>query len=281
MTIARREGTIPSLPFADGTYRSPPSRPGLFARSFPGLRFYTLLASIVWRAASRAKRGRYDDAAWSASSLDVVRALECVGVTLDIRGVERFAALDRPCVFVGNHMSTLETFVLPVVIAPQRPVTFVVKEELVRVPVFGHVMRSRDPILVGRANPREDLTAVLEGGAARLREGTSVIIFPQTTRTALFDPSQFNSIGVKLARRAGVPVVPLALKTDAWGTGRLVKDIGRIEPSREVRLLFGEPLEIAGHGGREQQRVVEFIAHALRTWGARIAETPAARAGEG
>ncbi len=150
-----------------------------------------------------------------------LRALEQVGVSIEIDGIDNFRTFDGPCVFIGNHMSTLETFVLPVLIAPIKDATFVVKQSLVEYPVFKYVMRARDPVTVGRSNPRDDLKAVLEGGTERLKAGISIIIFPQTTRLAAFDRDQFNTIGIKLAKRAGVPVVPIALKTDAWGNGAL------------------------------------------------------------
>jgi 1-acyl-sn-glycerol-3-phosphate acyltransferase len=82
---------------------------------------------------------------------------------------------DGPVVFVGNHMSTLETFVLPCVIQPVNRVAFVVKESLLTTPFFGPVMRSRDPVVVGRKNPREDLKTVLEQGAEKIKNGISVI----------------------------------------------------------------------------------------------------------
>jgi 1-acyl-sn-glycerol-3-phosphate acyltransferase len=167
-------------------------------------------------------------------------------------------------------MSTLETFVLPVILAPLRPVTFVVKGSLVRYPVFGPVMRSRDPIVVERTNPRADLKTVLDGGAERLARGVSVIVFPQTTRTPLFDPAEFNTIGVKLARRAGVPVVPLALKTDAWGNGRLIKEWGRIDPSRSIHFAFGPPRDITTRGGDEHEDIVRYIAAHLTAWGGTV-----------
>jgi len=48
----------------------------------------------------------------------------------------------------------------------------------------------------------------------------SVLIFPQTTRDLRFDPNKFNTLGIKLAKRAKVPVIPVAVKTDAWGMGK-------------------------------------------------------------
>jgi len=85
-------------------------------------------------------------------------------------------------------MSILETFVLPCLIQPHRDVTFVVKESLITYPLFGQVMRSRQPVVVGRDNPREDLKTVLEEGQKRLEANISIIIFPQTTRSVEFDP---------------------------------------------------------------------------------------------
>jgi 1-acyl-sn-glycerol-3-phosphate acyltransferase len=209
------------------------------------------------------------------SSLETLRGLESAGVVFEISGMDNVRAPSGPAVFIGNHMSTLETWVLPCLIQPWKDVTFVVKKSLVDYPVFGPVMRSRDPITVGRANPREDYAAVLEGGARRLEEGRSLIIFPQTTRSALFDPAQFNSMGVKLARRAGVPVVPVALKTDAWENGRRLKDFGKVVPSRPVHIRFGEPMAVSGTGAEQHARVVEFITASLAEWGAGAAgQTP-------
>ena len=183
-----------------------------------------------------------------------------------VEGLDILRKLDSPCVFIGNHMSTLETMVLPGIIQSFLEVTFVVKESLVQYPVFKHVMRSRDPVLVGRVNPREDLRTVLEGGQEKLRGGTSMIIFPQTTRSLGLDLEQFNTIGIKLARRAQVPVVPVALKTDAWGIGRIVKEFGRIDLSKRVRFAFGEPVTISGSGKEEHESVIEYISGKLKEW---------------
>jgi len=172
-------------------------------------------------------------------------------------------------------MSTLEAFVLPTIIQPLKRVAFVVKRSLVEYPIFGHLMRARDPIVVGRTNPREDLKAVLEGGLGRLQSGISIVVFPQKTRSALFDPAAFNSIGIKLAKRAQVPVIPLALKTDAWGNGARLKDFGKIDPAKTVHFAFGPPLRVQGSGAAEHQQVVEFIREHLVSWGGKVAQGPA------
>ena len=272
--MGRRAGAVAPV-FVDGAYATVPGDRSLFSRFLPGLGFYTWFAYIVCRGSNRARLGRYGDEDWSCNSLEVLHALEAVGVQIEIAGIGHFSRLEGPCVFIGNHMSTLEAFVLPTIIQPLKRVAFVVKKSLVEYPVFGHLMRARDPIVVGRTNPREDLKAVFEGGVERLRSGISIVVFPQRTRSPLFDPASFNSIGIKLAKKAQVPVVPLALKTDAWANGTLLKDFGRIDPSRPVHFAFGEPQLVQGCGASEHKRVVEFIRGNLESWGGKVAQDPA------
>ncbi len=259
-----------SLPVREGAYRTSHGAASPLARFSPGWVFYRRMLPIIWRAGAKAKRGRYDDREWARSSLNTLRALETAGVRFDISGLDHVASVTGPCVFIGNHMSTLETFVLPIILLPFQRITYVVKQSLMDYPVFGHVMRSRDPIAVGRTNPREDLQAVLDGGAERLRRGVSMIIFPQTTRTPRFDPSAFNSIGVKLARKAKVPVIPMAVKTDAWGNGHWFKDFGKIDPSKAVYFTFGPPMWVKGRGAEEQQSIIRFISARLLEWGGSV-----------
>jgi 1-acyl-sn-glycerol-3-phosphate acyltransferase len=261
------EDHLEKLPFHNGTYITDPSKASLFAKRMPSFGFYRRMAAIVFSSSSLAKRGLYGDKEWSESSLAIMKALEHVGVVFEVTGADHFINLQPPCVFIGNHMSALETFVLPCIIEPFKDVTFVVKQSLIDYPVFRHVMRSRAPIVVSRTNPREDLKAVLEGGTERLNAGRSVIIFPQTTRTPAFDPAEFNTIGIKLARKAAVPVIPIALQTYAWGNGKHLKDFGRIDPSKKVCFAFGEPLAVTGNGAAEHRKIIEFISSALKTWG--------------
>lgn len=255
-----------NISYKNGKYLTSGRNISLFSRNLPSINFYRQVLSIVFRASSRAKHSEYMTDDWAKSSHEILLALESVGVEIEITGVENFNVINGPCVFVSNHMSTLETMILPAIIAQFRDVTFVVKQSLVDYPVFKYVMRSRDPITVGRTNPRDDLKAVLEGGTERLKAGRSIIIFPQTTRAEVFAPKLFNTIGIKLAKRAGAPIVPVALKTDAWGNGRFLKDFGRIDPSKKVFFAFGKPLMVKDRGDEEHAEVIEFISAKLKSW---------------
>ena len=236
------------------------------ARRFPAPVFYWKFLGVVFRASAKAKKGQYHGPAWCGSSFAIRQALESVGCKFEISGVEHIAQLTTPCVVIANHMSVMETTILPGIIQPHRKVTFVIKESLLHYPVFKHVMRSRRPIVVNRVNPRQDLKTVLAEGRERLHRGISIVVFPQTTRSHTFDPGRFNSLGVKLALKSEVPVVPLALYTAAWGNGKWVKEFGKIDPSRKIRFAFGRPLHVEGRGAREHQAVIKFIGEKLAAW---------------
>ena len=253
------------------TYDTPEDTPRFLGdRLALGTRWYFtyLLARLVLECRSAANRGEYDTAAWARSSMRNVHELEGCGARCHFRGFDHVRQAPRPSVFVGNHMSILETFALPGLIAPIMPVTFIVKDSLVRHRFFGAIMRSRDPVVVGRANPREDFETVLREGAARLAHGISLIVFPQATRMPRFDPEQFNTLGIKLARRAGVPVVPMAVRSDFWANGRLLKDLGPLHRDRPVHIEFGAAMSVKGTGSEQHAAVVRFIEEHLAVWGA-------------
>lgn len=231
---------------------------------------YSYFFDVILRYRRLALKGGYDDEKWSLSSWEIIKGLEKCGAKFHISGLDRIRALKGPAVFVGNHMSTLETVALPGIICPIKPVTYVVKEKLSKGRIWGPIMRSRDPIVVTRDDPRADLEAVLSGGADRLARGISIIIFPQGTRTAVFDRSKFNSLAVKLASKAGVPLVPVAVRTDWWGNSPLFRGFGPVRRELPIHIEFGEAIHVEGRGKNEHAQVLDFIESRLREWGAPI-----------
>ena len=252
--------------FSEDEYRSPVRQATGFARWFPSLTFYVKAFGIVYRSLKPAEQGLYTDEDWCNDSRGEVYSIEQVGGRLEAEGLNHVRELKEPCLIVGNHMSTLETFVLPCMIQPWKPVTFVVKRSLLTYPFFGSIMRSREPVVVDRRNPREDLEAVLRYGQERLQRGISIVVFPQSTRMERFDPQQFNTIGIKLARKAKVPIIPLALRTDFWSNGSIIKDVGWVRPERTVHFRFGTPLRITGSGKDEHNQIIAFIQSSLAEW---------------
>jgi 1-acyl-sn-glycerol-3-phosphate acyltransferase len=223
-------------------------------------------ASVVLRTRKEAIRKVYDTKAWTDSSFEIFRFIEKAGGLFDITGMENITQSPGSVLFISNHMSTLETMILPSIIGPHKELTFVVKESLVKHPLFGDVMKSRNPIVVGRSDPRKDLEAVMNGGVDLLKNGTSIVIFPQSTRSIEFKPEEFNSLGVKLARKADVDVVPIALKTDFWGNGKWIKELGPLDHNKHIHIKFGEPMHVTGNGKEENQKIIDFIKSSLKEW---------------
>lgn len=229
--------------------------------------FYYNLWRYLAQASNKAKKGMYDTKEWHNTSNQIFNKLEDCGVRFEVEGLDNIKNLNgTPSVFIANHMSTMETFTLPNIIGNYQPVSFVIKQSLREGSFFGPIMSAMDAIVVTRQDPRKDLMDVLEQGTEMLKKGISVIIFPQSTRTTEFDESKFNTLGIKLAIKAGAPVVPLALKTDAWDNGKMIRGFGKLFRKKKVHYTFGEAMEIEGRGKEEHRKIIDFITGNLNKW---------------
>ena len=251
-----------------------PSGSGFPAKYMPArllsLIYYAKLISTLTYASFSARRGTLDDGRWAFHSHRVVQIVESVGGKVNISGLESVSDRQGPVVYIGNHMSLAETLMLPGIVLAFSRVNFVIKEELRHYPVLGSIFKALGLIAVSRKNPREDFKVVLREGHKFISNGGSVLIFPQATRSVGFDIQAFNTLGVKLASRAGVPVVPVAIKTDFQGNGKWIKDMGPIDPRKMLYFKFGEPMAVEGKGRQAHQYVVEFISKNLKAWGGTV-----------
>ena len=228
--------------------------------------FYFSIFGVVWRARRMALNNDFNDENWVDVSYQMLQCHEHCGAKCHFTGLDNISKHDGPVVFIGNHMSTSETFLMPSILVPHKRTTFVIKRSLLNYPFFGPVMRSRDPIVVGRSEPREDFKVVMEEGKKRLDNGISVVVFPQSTRMVDFVPEKFNTIGIKLAKKAGVPIVPFALKTDFWGNGTFLKEAGPIHRKSHIHIDFHEPMHVTGNGKKEHAEIISYIQQRLESW---------------
>lgn len=251
------------------TYSTPPGSDRFVYRLLLRRRpWYVLWFTwLVVRKWCVARWGAFDFAEWSRAACSVWSFIEKCGARVHVGGIAHVRDVSGPAVFVANHMSTLETLITPPMVYPFKKPVFVVKRQLVSVPLFGIFLKNC--ITVDRKKASDDFRQVMAQGAEKISLGYSVIVFPQATRSVTFMPERFNTLGVKLAKRAGVPVIPLALKTDFWGTGRFIKDFGPLDPSAEVFFEFGPAMTVTGPGKAEHEKIVAFIAGRLEQWGRR------------
>lgn len=254
--------------FSEDSYDTPEDRRDMLSRVLFNTRLncHLRIWSNFYRIGKRAKSGRLDRERQIRFSENNVRILERCGARIHLRGLEHLSAAPGPFVLAGNHMSSVESLMLNAIISPRLDFTYVIKNNTFSVPFLRQAMRAMDAIGVDRDNPKEDFRIVMSEGGRRLAGGRSVLIFPEGGRHAEFRPERFNSIAVKLAAKAGVKLIPFALKTDFIGRGRWIADFGPVCPEREIHFEFGAPIEVSGNGRGAQQQLLRFITERTGSW---------------
>lgn len=219
-------------------------------------------------ASTFAKHGELNDANWAACGAHVMWEAERFGTPVSCEGFAERAAYKGPVIYVCNHMSLFETFAFPGMALAFGNLAIVLKESLLHVPILGKTFQSRSVIPVGRSNPREDLKQMMTMGTQFLNEGLSILLYPQGHRRSNFDVSTFNSIGVKLALKAGVPIVPIANQTAFLGTGKYTKDFGPVDVTCPVKFRCGPLLSVSRENQKEVHlQCTNFIADTFEEWG--------------
>ena len=265
-----------TTPFTENSYDTPENFPrSVWEYLTLGTRasFYLRNFYVFYDSGKSCRANDFSGQKQADNSVKNFRIVESCGGKIHLRGLDNLSRFPGPAIIIGNHMSLLETALMHAFIRPRREFCFVIKRSLLDIPYFGDIMRTLGCIGVGRKNPRDDFRAVIEEGRKTLESGKSIVLFPQASRSAVFDPDHFNTIGVKLAKAANVPIIPTALKTDFLGNGKLCKDLGPIHRDKEIYFEFGEPImSVEGSGKKEQQQVIDFIISRLRAWGGEIKE---------
>ena len=204
---------------------------------------------------------------WSEFGLMVYRLVERLGGNIEIKGFDKLNEHKKPVVFVCNHVSSLETYLMPPILMAWPGLIIILKESLAHYPFFGRVVRSVDPIRVFRKNPLEDLRTVLSEGTEGIKNGRSALIFPQGARYRVFDAKSFNTLGVKLAKKAGVDIVPIAVLTDFCRIGKKQRDLGMtVHPKSPVKIACGEIISNELSPKEMNDKAIEFISNQLKEW---------------
>jgi len=153
-------------------------------------------------------------------------------------------------VLLVKHQSVWETFSLPALMP--RPLAFVFKKELLRIPFFGWAMGRMDMIHIDRAQRNRAFAKVVQQGRRLLGKGTWVIMFPEGTRIPRGEVGQYKSGGARLAVQAGVPVIPIAVNSGrCWPAKAFIKRPGVVDIS------IGPPIPSLGRDAEELMREVQ------------------------
>lgn len=169
------------------------------------------------------------------------------GLDYVIEGAENIP--DRPAVVMSKHSTVFETYAQLVFFPAQ---SWVVKRELLWVPLFGWGLAALRPIAIDRSAGRSAVKQVIGQGKQRLREGLCVTIFPEGTRVAPGTTRKYGVSGAALAQEAAVPIVPVAHNAgDFWPRRSVIKRPGLI------RLCIGPPIDPGNTPPRELNRIVQ------------------------
>jgi 1-acyl-sn-glycerol-3-phosphate acyltransferase len=177
------------------------------------------------------KRLQWLGAMWIKVVLNALKFL--CGVSWKVEGIENIP--NTPCIVVSNHQGQWESFFLQTLFIPS---TSIIKKELLLIPLFGWALRCMKPITLNRLNRMGSLKKVIRKGVIKLKNGFSIILFPEGTRISPEKGIQpfARSCGL-LSVKSGFPVLPICHNSGKyWKNKRFIKSPGM------VILRIGEPI---------------------------------------
>ena len=161
-------------------------------------------------------------ALWSRS---VIRALRIIcGIRLEVTGLDRLP--DGPALLASHHESALDTIVWLSLLP--RP-CYVLKQELLRIPFWGQLVRSTRMIAVDRDGGAATMRRLMKAADAAMAAGQQIVIFPEGTRAPAGTLLPLQPGIAALAARTGLPVIPVATNSGTcWGRRAFNKPPGTI-----------------------------------------------------
>jgi len=180
----------------------------------------------------------------------VIRAARLLcGIDWRVEGIGRLP--EPPFVILSNHQSAWETMGFHLVFPH---LSFVMKRSLLFIPFFGWGVAAMGPISIDRSKSRAALMRLDRQGRDRTRRGFSVVVFPEGTRMPPGSRGEYSQGGAWLAKRLGLPVVPVAVNSGlCWPKNAFLKSAGL------VTISVGAPIPTDGLAPRE-------VTERARSW---------------
>jgi len=203
----------------------------------------TLFVAVVLRRGAASVQGL---AAWWARSICAAS-----GVAVTVTGTENVDS-NKPYIFAANHQSQFDIFALQGFLGVD--FRWLAKKELFQVPIWGPAMRSAGYIPVDRSRGRQALISINEA-AEKIAAGTSVIIFPEGTRTRDGKMQDFKAGAMVLAIKSGVDIVPLAIRGsyEILPKGKLL-----IKPGN-ISIQVGDPIATGKYTSKDKHTLAKIL----------------------
>jgi 1-acyl-sn-glycerol-3-phosphate acyltransferase len=197
----------------------------------------------------KGKMGHYYATLWGKT------ALLANQVKVKVEGMEHLNG-KGPYVFMSNHQGYYDIFVL----LGHLPYQFkwLAKKELFSVPFLGWTMAAVGYISIDRGGTRDTVKAMNEA-AQKIRDGMSVVIFPEGSRSPDGSILPFKKGGFTLAIKSKVPIVPIAIS----GSREIMpKDSLTVTPG-EIRMLVGHPIEIQHYSLKDRESLMKKVRETI------------------
>jgi len=177
--------------------------------------------------------------------------LKFTGIKVEVKGLENLNSLGT-FVLMPNHQSLYDIPILLSSIPFQ--FSFLAKESLFRIPILGWHLSTARHIRIDRSNTRDGVRSLLEG-VKKIKEGISLLIFPEGTRSIDNRIGSFKIGGFVMAIKAGIPIVPITIN----GTGKIIKKgEKRFRPAR-VTLIIDSPIETKNYTLEDKNALAEKV----------------------
>jgi 1-acyl-sn-glycerol-3-phosphate acyltransferase len=174
---------------------------------------------------------------------------------VDVIGKEN-VHMKKPQIFMANHQSDFDILIVLAHIPGQ--FRWIAKKELFKIPIFGQAMRNAGYIEIDRQNHEKALKS-LDEAAQKIREGKSVVTFPEGTRSRDGKIRPFKQGMFHLAIQAGVPIVPISI----IGAHEIMpKRTLKVKPGR-ITMVIDRPVEVSGYTLETRGELIEKIRHII------------------
>lgn len=173
------------------------------------------------------------------------------GSNITVTGMENIPK-DQTVLFVGNHKSQLD---IPLLIRTlDRPIGFVAKKELLKVPLLNRWMTLMGCLFLDRDDPRQAMQTMIDG-INNLKNGHSMVIFPEGTRSKTDDLLPFKQGSLKLADKADVPIIPIGIK----GTSDVLENNNYLVKRKPISIIIGEPILLSELSREERKKSSSYV----------------------
>jgi len=176
-------------------------------------------------------------------------------VKVKVEGMENLQE-EGSYVFMSNHQGSYDIFAL----MGHLPFQFkwLAKKELFSIPFFGWTMAAAGYISIDREGTRETVEA-MNKAAERIRDGMSVVIFPEGSRSPDGTIQPFKKGGFTLAIKSKVPIVPIALD----GSREIMPKDRLTATSGEIRIRMGSPIETIHYSMKNRGDLMEKVKETI------------------